>query len=156
MEVTTPKPDELGVSVTMTSAPEGQPTIALVSLWNGDKLQGERETDQLQALGKPQLAQVGPMTYTDMLAPIDTQLAEVAACHWETRTRALPALSAGAASLARNAPRLSNSQTSGSAGMGLMQWSNLLPVHLPDPSGKVRLAQAAPGLPGTNVTLDPC
>jgi hypothetical protein len=83
-------PDELGVSVTMTTAPEGQPTIALVPLWNGEKLQGEREMDHLQALGKPQLAQIGPMTYTDMLAPIDTQLAEVTGCHWETRTRSLP------------------------------------------------------------------
>jgi FAD/FMN-containing dehydrogenase len=90
-------PDELGVPVTMTSAPEGQPTITLVPLWNGDKLQGEREMDQLQALGKPQLAQIGPMTYAEMLAPIDTQLAEVAGCHWETRTRSLLALSAGAA-----------------------------------------------------------
>src|SRR5262249_22632874 len=78
------------------SAPEGQPTIALVPLWNGDKLQGEREMDHLQALGKPQLAQIGPMTYTYMLASIDTQLAEVAGWHWETRTRSLPALAPGA------------------------------------------------------------
>jgi hypothetical protein len=68
----------------------------LVPLWNGDKLQGERAMDQLQALGKPQLAQIGPKTYTDMLAPIDTQLAEVAGCHWEIRTRSLPALALGA------------------------------------------------------------
>jgi FAD/FMN-containing dehydrogenase len=89
-------PDELGVSVTMTSAPEGQPTIALLPLWNGDKLQGEREIDHLQALGKPQLAQIGSPTYADMLAPFDSQLAEVAGCHWETRTRSLPALAPGA------------------------------------------------------------
>jgi hypothetical protein len=89
-------PDELGVSVTMTSGPDGQPALMLVPLWNGDKLQGERAMDHLQALGKPQLTQVGPMTYTDMLAPIDTQLAEVAGCHWETRTRSLPALTPGA------------------------------------------------------------
>jgi FAD/FMN-containing dehydrogenase len=89
-------PDELGVSVTMTSGPDGQPALMLVPLWNGDKLQGERAMDQLQALGKPQLAQIGPKTYTDMLAPIDTQLAEVAGCHWEIRTRSLPALALGA------------------------------------------------------------
>src|SRR5262249_45835024 len=75
-------PDELGVSVTMTSGPDGQPALMLVPLWNGDKLQGERAMDQLQALGKPQLAQIGPMTYTEMLAPFDAQLAEVAGWHW--------------------------------------------------------------------------
>jgi hypothetical protein len=32
-------PDELGVPLTMTSGPDGQPAIALVPLWNGDKLQ---------------------------------------------------------------------------------------------------------------------
>jgi len=89
-------PDELGAAVTMTSGPDGQPAIMLVPLWNGDKLQGERAMDHLRALGKPQLAQIGPMTYTEMLAPIDAQLAEVAGCHWEIRTRSLPALMPGA------------------------------------------------------------
>jgi len=91
-------PDELAVPVTMTSGPDGQPAIILVPLWNGDKLQGERAMDHLQALGKPQLTQVGPMTYTDMLAPIDARVAEAVAngCHWETRTRSLPALMPGA------------------------------------------------------------
>jgi FAD/FMN-containing dehydrogenase len=89
-------PDELGVSVTMTSGPDGQPALMLVPLWNGDKLQGERAMDQLQALGKPQLAQIGPMTDTEMLAPFDAQLAEVAGWHWEIRTRSLPALMPGA------------------------------------------------------------
>lgn len=88
--------DELGVSVTMTSGPDGLPAIILVPLWNGDRLQGERALDYLQTLGKPQLTQVGPMTYTDMLAPFDAQLAEVAGCHWEIRTRSLPALVPGA------------------------------------------------------------
>jgi hypothetical protein len=67
-----------------------------VPLWNGDKVQGERAMDHLQALGKPQLAQIGPMTYTEMLAPIDAQLAELAGWHWEIRTRSLPVLTPGA------------------------------------------------------------
>jgi FAD/FMN-containing dehydrogenase len=67
-----------------------------VPLWNGDKLQGERAIHQLQSLGKPQLAQVGPMTYVELLAPIDARLAEAADCHWELRTRSLPALMPGA------------------------------------------------------------
>ncbi|MBV9567753.1 MAG: hypothetical protein JO172_06415 [Hyphomicrobiales bacterium] len=85
-------PDELGAPVTTTSGPDGQPALMLVPLWNGDKLHGQRAVGQLQALGKPQLAQIGPMTYTDMLGPIDTQLAELAGCPWETRTRSLRAL----------------------------------------------------------------
>jgi FAD/FMN-containing dehydrogenase len=89
-------PDELGVPVMATSGPDGQPAITLVPLWNGDKLPGERAMDDLQALGKPQLAQVGPMTYAEILAPIDAWLAEAADCHWEIRTRSLPALMPGA------------------------------------------------------------
>jgi FAD/FMN-containing dehydrogenase len=52
--------------------------------------------EQLQALGKPQLAQLAPMTYTDMLASWDARLVEVDGCHWELRTRWLPALTSGA------------------------------------------------------------
>jgi hypothetical protein len=89
-------PDELGVPVTMTSGPDGQPAIMLVPPWNGNKLQGERAMDHLQALGKPQLTQAGPMTYTDMLAPIDARVAEADGCFWETRTRWLPAFAPGA------------------------------------------------------------
>jgi hypothetical protein len=92
-------PDELGMTVIMTSGPDGQPAITLVSLWNGDKLQGERAMDRLQALGKPQLAQVGPMTYLELLAPIDAQLAQLAGWHWEIRTRSLPVLAPGAIDL---------------------------------------------------------
>jgi FAD/FMN-containing dehydrogenase len=89
-------PDELGVPVIMTSAPDGQSAITLMPLWNGDKLQGERTLDHLQALGKPEHAQFGPMTYTDMLAPIDAWVAEAVGRHWEIRTRSLPALMPGA------------------------------------------------------------
>jgi len=89
-------PDELGAPVTMTSGPDGQPAIMLVPLWNGDKLQGERAMDHLQALGNPRLAQIGPITYTEMLAPTDAQLAEVAGWHWEIRTCSLPVLTPGA------------------------------------------------------------
>jgi hypothetical protein len=52
--------------------------------------------DHLQALGKPQLAQLGPMTYAEMLAPYDALVAESDGCHWELRTRSLPALTPGA------------------------------------------------------------
>jgi len=89
-------PDELGAPLAMASGPDGQPAIMLMPLWNGDKLQGERAMNRLQALGKPQFAQFGPMTYTDMLAPFDAQVAEADGCCWEIRTRSLLALTPGA------------------------------------------------------------
>jgi FAD/FMN-containing dehydrogenase len=89
-------PDELGVLVAMTSGPDGRPAIMLVPLWNGDRLQGERAIDHLQALGKPKFAQFGPITYADMLAPYDERVEEADGCYWEIRTRSLPALTHGA------------------------------------------------------------
>jgi FAD/FMN-containing dehydrogenase len=89
-------PDEFGVPVTMTSGPDGQPAVMLVPLWNGDRPRGARAMDHLQALGNPQLTQIGPTTYTQLLAPIDAQLAELDGWHWEIRTRSLPALVPGA------------------------------------------------------------
>jgi hypothetical protein len=89
-------PDELGVPSMVASGPDGQPAITLVPLWNGDKLQGERAMYQLQALGTPLFAQFGPMTYSEILAPIDAWVAAADHCHWEMRTRSLAALTPGA------------------------------------------------------------
>jgi FAD/FMN-containing dehydrogenase len=85
-------PDELDISVGMTSGPDGQPMLMFLPLWNGDKQQGERIISDFQAFGTPQLAQVGPMTYSDMLAVFDAWTDAADGCHWETRTRSLPAL----------------------------------------------------------------
>jgi FAD/FMN-containing dehydrogenase len=89
-------PDELGISVGMTSGPDGLPMLLLLPLWNGDKGQGERIMSDLQTLGTPQLAQVGPMTYSEMLAPFDAMVDTADGCHWETRTRSLSELTQGA------------------------------------------------------------
>ena len=70
--------------------------LLLLPLWNGDKGQGKRIMSDLQTLGTPQFAQVGPMTYGDMLALFDPVLDAADGCHWETRTRSLPALTPGA------------------------------------------------------------
>jgi FAD/FMN-containing dehydrogenase len=85
-------PDELGITVAMMSGPDGQPSLMFLPLWNGDKQRGERIIKEVQALGTPQLAQVGPMTYGDMLALFDPWLEATDGCHWETRTRSLPGL----------------------------------------------------------------
>jgi FAD/FMN-containing dehydrogenase len=89
-------PDELGISVGMTSGPDGQPMLMFLPLWNGEKQRGERIISDFQALGTPRLAQVGPMTYGDMLALFDGWLDAADGCHWEFRTRSLPALTPGA------------------------------------------------------------
>jgi FAD/FMN-containing dehydrogenase len=89
-------PDELGISVGMVSGPDGQPALLLLPLWNGDKHRGDRIVRDLQALGTPQLAQVGPMSYGDMLALFDASVDAADGCHWETRTRSLPVLTSDA------------------------------------------------------------
>jgi hypothetical protein len=85
-------PDELGISVSMASGPDGQPILMFMPLWNGDKQQGEQIISDFQALGTPQFAQVGPMTYAEMLAVFDAWVDAADGSHWETRTRSLPAL----------------------------------------------------------------
>jgi FAD/FMN-containing dehydrogenase len=85
-------PDELGITVGMTSSQDGQPVLMFLPLWNGDQQRGERLIRDVQALGTPQLAQVGPMTYSDMLALYDARVDAADHCHWEMRTRSLPVL----------------------------------------------------------------
>ena len=89
-------PDELSILVGMTSGMDGQPMLMFLPLWNGDKHRGEQIISDFQALGTPQLAQVGPMTYSDVLALLDAWLDAADRCHWEMRTRSLPALMPGA------------------------------------------------------------
>jgi FAD/FMN-containing dehydrogenase len=85
-------PDALGVSVGMTSGPDGQQILMFLPLWNGDKQRGEQIIGDFQVLGKPLLAQVGPMNYGDLLALFDRWLDAADGCHWEFRTRLLAAL----------------------------------------------------------------
>jgi hypothetical protein len=90
-------PDELGVAVGAMSGPDGEPVIMVVPLWNGERCRGERAMEDVQAFGTPRAAQVGPVTYADLLAQFDAWVEAADGCHWETRTRWLPALAAGAA-----------------------------------------------------------
>jgi len=89
-------PDGLGISVGMTSGQDGQPMLLFFPLWNGDKQRGERIISDFQALGTPLHTQVGPTTYSDMLALFDAWLDAADGCHWEIRTRSLPELTPAA------------------------------------------------------------
>jgi FAD/FMN-containing dehydrogenase len=90
-------PDELGVAVGVMSGPDGKPAIMAVPLWNGERGRGERAINDVQAFGTPLSAEIGPMTYTDLLVQWDAWVEAADGCHWEVRTRSLPAFSAGAA-----------------------------------------------------------
>jgi FAD/FMN-containing dehydrogenase len=89
-------PDELGAPAGVMSGPDGKPVIMVVPLWNGGRRQGERVMEDVQAFGSPQSAQVGPATYSDMLAQFDAWVEATDGSHWEIRTRWLPELTAGA------------------------------------------------------------
>jgi FAD/FMN-containing dehydrogenase len=93
----TTMPDELGVSVGLMTGPNGEPVIMVVPLWKGDRHGGQRAMEDVQAFGTPLSAEVGPATYPDLLAQFDAWVEAADGCHWELRTRSLPALTAGAA-----------------------------------------------------------
>ncbi len=90
-------PDELGMPIGMMSGPDGKPVIMVMPLWNGERYQGERVMDDVQAFGTPLSAQVGPASYADMLARVDAWVEASDGCHWALRTRSLPTLTSGAA-----------------------------------------------------------
>lgn len=89
-------PDELSIPVGIMPSQDGQSMLLCLPLWNGDKRRGEHIMRDLQALGRPQFAQVEAMTYGDMVARFDGSVDEAAGCHWEARTRSLHALTPGA------------------------------------------------------------
>lgn len=90
-------PDELGVSFIMMSGPDGQPVLALMPLWNGEGAQGEQVLHELQTFGKVHAAQMGPMSYAEVIAMGDAFIA--GGFHWEVRTRWLPAFTADVAGI---------------------------------------------------------
>jgi FAD/FMN-containing dehydrogenase len=96
-EFATTAPDELGVTLGMLSGPDGEPVITVVPLWNGERHDGEHVMVDLQAFGTPQFTEIGPAAYADTFAQVDAWVAAADGCHWEIRTRSLPALTAGAA-----------------------------------------------------------
>jgi FAD/FMN-containing dehydrogenase len=86
-------PDEFGSYAGLLSGPDGKPVVVVVPVWNGDQSRGERVMEDVRAFGTPQSGQVGPATYSDLLAQFDAGVPD--GC-WEIRTRWLPALTAGA------------------------------------------------------------
>ena len=66
----------------VASGPDGELAVQLAPLWNGEAQRGERVLRDVQALGTPLLTRLGPMTYPDMLAPVDAMLEQKDGCYW--------------------------------------------------------------------------
>ncbi len=60
-------PNELAVSAGMLFAPDGQPVVFLMPFWFGDPSAGDRYLEHMKQFAEPVQAQVGLMTYSDML-----------------------------------------------------------------------------------------
>ncbi len=60
-------PQELAVSAGMMFGPDGQPVVFLMPFWFGDAQKGELCIESMKQFAEPVQAQVGLMTYSDML-----------------------------------------------------------------------------------------
>jgi FAD/FMN-containing dehydrogenase len=89
-EVAASAPDELGVLAGVLPGPDGNPVVFLAPLWSGDPASGMPFMTELQRLGTPILAQVGPMTYGALLNMFDAQI--VNGRHYMMKTRWFAAL----------------------------------------------------------------
>jgi hypothetical protein len=83
-------PDTFCAQAGLLSGPDGKPALDLTPLWTGEPAQGEQMMLRLQRLGETSLAQLGWMTYGEMLALFDEHIVD--GRHYAMRTRWLPAL----------------------------------------------------------------
>ncbi len=86
--------DELTVQPMLVPGPDGKLTVTMLPTWCGDSREDMKILDQIKALGAPVLAQVGRMSYADMLTHSD-QLVPDGLC-WLIRTVTLARLEPGA------------------------------------------------------------
>jgi FAD/FMN-containing dehydrogenase len=82
--------DEFAVITNILSGPDGDPVVLLAPIWTGDQAPGKQAIAELQRLGSPILAKIGPMTYSDLLRTFDANF--VNGRHYELQTRWLPKL----------------------------------------------------------------
>lgn len=111
-EVLGTAPDELTVQVILITGPDGVPALFLAPTWSCDLAAGESHIERLQRLGTPVLAQVGPLTYRELLHTNDAQ-GERTGKHVTARTRSLPGFTQGAAAALADAAATLTSPYSG-------------------------------------------
>ncbi|TDD87126.1 FAD-binding oxidoreductase [Actinomadura rubrisoli] len=85
-------PDELTVQSGVLPDENGEPTLFLSPAWSGPLEDGARYIDKLQSLGTPLSAQVGPMSYPELLRLFDSRI--VPGRHYAIRTRTVATLGA--------------------------------------------------------------
>lgn len=83
-------PNELAVSAGTMFGPDGQLVAFLAPFWFGDQQTGERYLESMKQFATPLQAQVGLMTYSEVL---DLQSSFIrSGLHWAIQTRWLPTL----------------------------------------------------------------
>jgi hypothetical protein len=86
-------PDELSISVGFLGRPDG-PVLFLFPTWSGEPAAGEPLLAEVQRLGTPLSAQVGPMPYAGVLGLFDQEVVD--GRHYWIETRWLPTMTESA------------------------------------------------------------
>jgi hypothetical protein len=82
--------NDLTVVIGILSLPDGNPALFLAPAWTGEMTQGEIFMDVLQRFGTPIYAQIGLMSYQDLVQSFDARV--VNGRHYALETRWVPAL----------------------------------------------------------------
>ncbi|HEY4259241.1 MAG TPA: FAD-binding oxidoreductase, partial [Schlesneria sp.] len=83
--------NDLTVLAGMFCLPDGDTTLFLAPVWTGEPAHGEAIMASLQSLGTPIHAQIGSMSYQDLIQSFDSRV--VNGHNYAVRTRWVPALS---------------------------------------------------------------
>ncbi len=86
----------LSVAVGIISLPDGSPALFLAPAWTGEVSDGEIAMEVLKRCGKPMHAQIGLMSYQDLVRSFDARV--VNDRHYALETRWMPALNPAAIS----------------------------------------------------------
>jgi FAD/FMN-containing dehydrogenase len=74
-EIITTAPDELSARAGEAPGPNGSPVVMVAPVWTGAAADGEKYVRQFQSLGTPIASRVAPMSFTDLVALSDSQIA---------------------------------------------------------------------------------
>ncbi|GAB2857474.1 FAD-dependent oxidoreductase [Actinoallomurus bryophytorum] len=84
-------PDELTVQVGVLTNRDGRRAVFVTPTWSGEPAAGEAYVDELQRLGDPVMAVMGPMAYGELLR-LNDFLGEITGNHYAARTRTMARL----------------------------------------------------------------
>ena len=90
-------PDELGVTVALSTSADGQPVVVMRPVWSGDQVHGMEVIGRLQRLGKPIRTAIAQVRWGDLLRQFDAQAID--GRHYVVHTRWLDELAPEAISV---------------------------------------------------------